>query len=325
MFSSTLHNTFRLAVPWKRTFIPKLSNSHDCRSYSLYSRHNMSFTTHRDGKGTITVAPKKATDQSALIVITHGLGDSSEGFVDVAEHLAKLLPYAKFVLPTAPTQPVTLNMGMRMASWYDIVGLDERSNEDCKGIVESRRTIEDILQTEHETKGLPYSRMILAGFSQGGALSLFTGLQQPIEKKLAGVVCMSAYLPSAKNFHVTPGLEDTPVLHCHGLADPMVQYTMAEKTKQELLQRGLTKYELKGYRDLQHSVNIDEIGDVTRFIMSILPPDESCNIKLKDPSDMSVKELKAAVKEAGLGDRAKGLVEKSEFVKLVQVHRDGKV
>lgn len=87
------------------------------------------------------------------------------------------MPHLKFVLPTAPTQRVTMNMGAPMPSWYDIVGLDERSNENCKGIEESQAKIKAILQKEHEETGLPYSRMVLAGFSQGGALSLFTGLQ----------------------------------------------------------------------------------------------------------------------------------------------------
>mmetsp|Transcript_21358 Transcript_21358/g.47696 ORF Transcript_21358/g.47696 Transcript_21358/m.47696 type:complete len:357 (-) Transcript_21358:603-1673(-) len=282
-------------------------------------------TTERSGDGTVTVSPTNEADQSALVVICHGLGDSAEGFVDVAEHLSAALPHVKFILPTAPTQPVTMNMGMPMPSWYDIVGLDERSNESCKGIDGSVSKIRSILQSEHETTGLPYSRMVLAGFSQGGALSLFTGMQLEggSEQKLAGVLLMSGYLPAAKQFKITPGLEDTPILHCHGESDPMVQFAMAKKSREHVTERGATEYEIKGYPGLVHSVSPEEIADVLAFLTRVLPPDESCRITLKDPSDMSVKELKAAIRKAGLGSKAVGLMEKSEFVKLLKDHREG--
>eukprot|EP00562_Extubocellulus_spinifer_P005915 CAMPEP_0178529310 /NCGR_PEP_ID=MMETSP0696-20121128/32265_1 /TAXON_ID=265572 /ORGANISM="Extubocellulus spinifer, Strain CCMP396" /LENGTH=260 /DNA_ID=CAMNT_0020161017 /DNA_START=140 /DNA_END=922 /DNA_ORIENTATION=- len=254
-------------------------------------------TTERSGDGTVTVSPTNEADQSALVVICHGLGDSAEGFVDVAEHLSAALPHVKFILPTAPTQPVTMNMGMPMPSWYDIVGLDERSNESCKGI----------------------------DGSQGGALSLFTGMQLEggSEQKLAGVLLMSGYLPAAKQFKITPGLEDTPILHCHGESDPMVQFAMAKKSREHVTERGATEYEIKGYPGLVHSVSPEEIADVLAFLTRVLPPDESCRITLKDPSDMSVKELKAAIRKAGLGSKAVGLMEKSEFVKLLKDHREG--
>lgn len=125
--------------------------------------------------------------------------------------LAAKLPYTKFILPTAEVQPVTLNGGMRMNSWYDIVGLDERANEACHGIEASQKRLLDLLQAEHEATGLPYSRMVLAGFSQGGALSLYTGLQ--LAQPLAGIVVLSGYLPAAAKVSITAGLERTPVWH----------------------------------------------------------------------------------------------------------------
>mmetsp|Transcript_7026 Transcript_7026/g.10656 ORF Transcript_7026/g.10656 Transcript_7026/m.10656 type:complete len:315 (-) Transcript_7026:578-1522(-) len=288
-----------------------------------YHSKRMAFTTERSS-GTITVSPKNEGDQSALVVISHGLGDTAEGFVDVAENLATAMPHVKFILPTAPTQKVTMNMGMAMPSWYDITGLDERSNENCAGIENSRDTIVGILEGEHQSTNLPYSRMVLAGFSQGGALSLWCGLQLP--QKLAGIVMMSAYLPAAKNFAITSGLEDTPVLHCHGDADPLVRLEMAMKTKEILTRsKGATSYELKTYPGLQHSVNMQELADVKKFLEKILPPDDSCKIQLKDPAEMSVKELKAAIRKAGISGKARGLMEKHEFVKLVQDHRNGKL
>ena len=177
-------------------------------------------TTERDGTGTITVSPKNEAAQSGLVVIMHGLGDTAEGFADVAEQFAEQLPHLKFVLPTAPTQPVTMNMGMPMPSWYDIVGLDERSNENCKGIEDSQARIKAILQKEHEETRLPYSRMVLAGFSQGGAMSIFTGLQ--LEEQIAGIIVWSGYLPAASKLQVKQ--PKTKIWHGHGTQDPLVQY-----------------------------------------------------------------------------------------------------
>lgn len=232
------------------------------------------------------------------------------------------MPYVKFILPTAPTQSVTMNMGMKMPSWYDITGLDERSNENCSGIDESRERISNILKTEHEITGLPYERMALAGFSQGGALSLFTGFQLP--EKIAGVVVLSGYLPAAKKFNVAPGLEGIPVLHCHGTQDPLVNYALAQKTKEKLETAGVKSYTIKSY-PIGHTVDMKELSDVLNFLQGILPSDDACKIKLKDVRDMSVKELREAIRKAGLSRKAVGLMEKSEFVQLLQDHRDGKL
>jgi lysophospholipase-2 len=290
------------------------SNQKQHRIMSCSKTHS----TERDGSGTITVSPRNEAEQSGLVVISHGLGDTAEGFADVAEQFASQFPWLKIILPTAPTQKVTMNMGMSMPSWYDIVGLDERSNENCAGIEESQARISQILQKEHEATGLPYSRMVLCGFSQGGALSLFTGLQ--LETSLAGIVVMSGYLPAASKLKLKQ--TDTPVWHGHGKMDPLVQYGMAEKTKSKLTEMGLKNYSLNSY-PIPHTVSPSELGDVMKVLKEILPFDESMKITLKDPKNMSVKELKAAIRKAGLN--ALGLMEKSEFVKLVQDHRDGKI
>jgi predicted esterase len=242
------------------------------------------------------------------------------GFADVAEQFASQMPHLKFVLPTAPTQPVTMNMGMPMPSWYDIVGLDERSNENCRGIEVSQAKIKAVLQKEHEETGLPYSRMVLAGFSQGGALSLFTGLQ--LEEELAGIIVWSGYLPAASQLRVKQ--PKTKIWHGHGTQDPLVQYTMAEKTKFMLLDKGVEDYALYSY-PIPHTVSPAELRESLQFLMSRLPPDESFEVQLKDPTTMSIKELKGAIRKAGLGNKAAGLVEKVEFVKLLQDYRAGKL
>lgn len=213
------------------------------------------------------------------------------------------MPHVKFILPTAPTQPVTLNMGMSMPSWYDIVGLDERSNENCQGIAESRQRLEDILQTEHTATGLAYHRMVLAGFSQGGALGLFTGLQLP--QQLAAIVAMSGYVPAASQLQVAQ--QATPILVCHGTQDAVVSYSLAEKSHALLQSKGVTNCEFKSY-PIGHTVSPEEIKDVLTFLMKHVPHDESCKITLPEPSTMSVKELKAAIRKAGLMEKAKGFM-----------------
>ena len=212
-----------------------------------------------------------------------------------------------------------------MNSWYDITGLDERSNENCNGIDASRASLQSILEKEHIDKNLPYERMVLMGFSQGGALSLFTGMQLRKEQKLGGIVVMSGYLAAKSQFSITDGFHDVPILHCHGASDPMVQIAMASKSQAAVKGMGATNYELKTYPGLVHSVNMDEIGDIHAFLEKILPDSDSHKVTLKDPSEMSVKELKEVIRSAGLGRLALGFMEKSEFVRLVQDHRNGKL
>lgn len=282
------------------------------------------FTTCRSSSdGLISVIPNNQTELSGLVIICHGLGDTAEGFVDLAERLAAQMPYIKFVLPTAPIQPVTMNMGISMNSWYDISGLDERSNELCNGIEQSRSTITQIMNNENLINGLSYSRMALVGFSQGGALSLYTGMQ--FSNLLAGIVVLSGYLPQTKKFCITPGLENTPVLHCHGFADPMVQYSMAIKTQKVMSQKGATNYQLNKYPAVQHTISTDEIKDVESFLASILPYDEKCRFRPKDPSEMTVKELHHVIQNFGLQEQANGLREKYELIRLVKDFQNKRV
>jgi len=147
----------------------------------------------------------------------HGLGDSGHGWAPVAENLQPLFPHVKWILPHAPTQPVTLNAGMRMPSWYDITGLDSSAVEDERGIKAAAQNgyysillpssegnlqpnlslppieiVSEVIESEIKA-GIPPERIVLGGFSQGGAISLYTGLTGPY--KLAGIVGLSSYLP----------------------------------------------------------------------------------------------------------------------------------
>ena len=130
----------------------------------------------REGS-TLFVEPAAAT---ATIILMHGLGDTADGWESTAaELLGPALPYARFILPTAPTRPITVNGGMSMPGWYDIESLGAgRSMERAEGIGASRKRIMGLIRTQRDD-GIPASRIILAGFSQGGAMSLFTGLHYP--------------------------------------------------------------------------------------------------------------------------------------------------
>ena len=115
---------------------------------------------------TLRLGPEKP---SSCVIFLHGLGDTAEGWLHGAHFLAASLPQTRFLLPTAPIQPVSLNGGMAMPSWYDIRGLGERADEPCDGIEESRKTVEGLIQEQLDA-GMTSERIILAGFSQGGGI-----------------------------------------------------------------------------------------------------------------------------------------------------------
>lgn len=146
-------------------------------------------------------------------------------------------------------------------------------------------------------------------------MSLFTGLQ--MESALAGIVVMSGYLPATSQCQVQQ--KSVPIWHGHGTLDPLVQIAMAQRTKERLTQEmGVENYKLVEF-PIQHTFSPEEIQQVMQFLITVLPADDTCKIKLKYPIERSVKELKAAARKAGLS--TVGLMEKSEFVKLLQEHR----
>ncbi|KAL9186672.1 hypothetical protein ACHAXT_005910 [Thalassiosira profunda] len=264
----------------------RLRNGARVRAVSL---SRQAHTATRQG-GTIIIAPDDAERHSASLVLCHGLGDTADGWAEPVQYLASQMPHVKFILPTAPTQPVTLNAGMAMPSWYDIIGLDSRSNEVCNGLDESIDTILGLLEDEvggdaggDTCQPIDYSRIVLAGFSQGGALALYSGMTQLRKQSqtglgLAGIVLMSGYLPRASEFKVAKGSENTPILHCHGEEDPMVLVEATELSKarvsslvEEMGGKSDT-YDVKTYSPLQHSVSMEELNDVSAFLKRAIPP-----------------------------------------------------
>lgn len=210
-------------------------------------------------------------EQTSTVFLTHGLGDTAFGWVDaVVGFYSRALPQAKFILPTAPAQPVSLNMGMVMPSWYDLKGLSERDDEDCDGI-ELARNLMTTLFHEELAAGIPSTSIVFAGFSQGGAVALYSGLQLP--HTLGGILVKSGYLPLSGSVAeaVTDEAKETPVQFLHGDSDPMVLPAWCEKSEAAVRAMGVKSVDKKVYAGLQHSASIEELIDATNWLAERLP------------------------------------------------------
>jgi lysophospholipase II len=226
-------------------------------------------TQDRDRGGLITIAPGEGIAHTATVVgPIHGLGDTNMGWLDVAGHLQQALPYCKFILPNAPVSPVTLNGGMSMPSWYDITSLDDRAKQPCTGIEESRATVTELIEQE-VASGIDLERIVVAGFSQGGAMSLYAGLQYP--GQLGGVLVMSGYLARAEAFELAAEAVATPVKHFHGVDDPTVRIEWARASARQLGELGVRAYDLVEYDGLGHSASVEEIAAASEWLQARLP------------------------------------------------------
>lgn len=202
------------------------------------------------------------------IIILHGLGADGNDFVPFAQELdlAGVGP-ARFVFPHAPTRPVTINGGYVMRAWYDILGSDLAQREDEAGLRESQKEVAALIDRERE-RGIAASRVVLAGFSQGCAMTLLTGLRYP--QRLAGLVGMSGYLPlaqttAAEQHVVNAGV---PIFLAHGRQDPMIPMARATASRDLLTSLGY-KVEWHDY-PMPHSVCAEEVADLNRWLLRVL-------------------------------------------------------
>src|SRR5688572_7160647 len=164
----------------------------------------------------------------------HGLGADGHDFEPlVPELLDGEMPALRFVFPHAPVRPVTINNGYAMRAWYDIVGIDRRSAEDFKGMGETADSIGGLIHREH-ARGIASNRILLAGFSQGGAMALHMATRHP--DKFAGVIALSCYLPMSKDLSKSRDSANhtTPIFMAHGTHDPVVPYALADESRQLL-------------------------------------------------------------------------------------------
>ena len=203
----------------------------------------------------------------AAVIWLHGLGADGHDFEPIVPELR--LPASKsvrFIFPNAPQRPVTINMGMRMRAWYDILQMGG-GKEDEAGIRESQSQIEALIAGEVK-RGIPQDRIVLAGFSQGGAIVLQTALRQRV--KLGGVMALSTYLPLSKTLAAerTPESGSLPVFMAHGRFDSMIGIDRAAQSRDALLALGY-KVEWHEY-PMQHSVCPEEIADIAAFLLRIL-------------------------------------------------------
>ncbi|CAH1372645.1 acyl-protein thioesterase 1 [Tenebrio molitor] len=203
---------------------------------------------------------------TATLIFLHGLGDTGQGW---ASAMAALRPaHVKVICPTAPTMPVTLNAGFRMPSWFDLRTLDASGPEDEEGIKQATKQIHTMIDNEMK-EGIPANRIIVGGFSQGGALAMYSALVFP--QQLGGVISLSGWLPLHKSF---PGamktVKDLHVLQCHGDCDPVVPYKWGQMTA-SVLKTLLKEPEFKSYRGLMHTSSDEELRDVKDFIDKHLP------------------------------------------------------
>ena len=200
----------------------------------------------------------------ATVIWMHGLGADGNDFVPIVRELDLTdCPAIQFVFPHAETMPVTINNGYVMRAWYDILGMDLVRREDEVGLRKSQQQIEQLIAREIE-RGIPAERIILAGFSQGCAMTLQTGLRYP--HKLAGMLCLSGYLPLADKLSAerSQSNRSTPIFMAHGRVDPVVQIARAETSRDFLTSLGYA-VEWKDY-SMPHSVCEEEIDDIGHVI-----------------------------------------------------------
>ena len=205
---------------------------------------------------------------TASVIWLHGLGADGNDFVPIIPEL-KLTgcPGIRFIFPSAPSMPVTVNGGYVMPAWYDIVGRNLMDQEDALGIQKSAAAIVELINNE-ANRGIAYDKIVLAGFSQGCAMALHIGLRFP--HQLAGIIALSGYLPLATmaNTEKHSANAKTPIFMAHGTYDPVVTIDRAQASY-ALLEKMGHPVEWNEY-PMEHSVNHEELADISRFLREAL-------------------------------------------------------
>lgn len=225
----------------------------------------MTYSVH-ETESVVTLEPDAPAD--AAVIWLHGLGADGYDFVPVVEELRLPETLAiRFVFPHAPMRPVTINNGFVMRAWYDIKGFDVAAREDANGIRESESTVRDYI-AEQNARGIALTRIVIAGFSQGGAIVLHTALRY--EEPLAGVIALSTYLPlhAALPNEASAANRSIPILMCHGTQDGIVPVQMGALSRDFLTQLGY-RVEWHTY-PMEHSVSLDEINLISRWLQARL-------------------------------------------------------
>ena len=203
------------------------------------------------------------------VIWLHGLGADGHDFEPVVDELdLARLPPVRFVFPHAPMRPVTINNGYVMRAWYDILSLDfAQRREDPLGVRESARQLETLIERENR-RGIADERIVLAGFSQGGAIALHAGLRHP--RRLAGILALSTYLPLADTLaaEADAANREVPLFMAHGRDDAVIPHEFGQRSGQLLLDMGF-RTEWHDY-PIGHTLSLAEIEDIDAWLRGCL-------------------------------------------------------
>lgn len=212
------------------------------------------------------VEPPAGQEEDAAVIWLHGLGASGHDFLPLLPEL-RLPPTLalRFVFPHAPAIPVTINAGYVMPAWYDISSLGEERHFNAPQLLASAAAVHKLIDREL-ARGVASERILLAGFSQGGAVNFQAALTY--DKPLGGLLALSTYFPSADAVEVHPANHRLPILLCHGRQDPVLPLAMAERARERLVHLGFHP-DFRLY-DMDHSVCLEEVGDIAAWIGGLL-------------------------------------------------------
>jgi len=209
-----------------------------------------------------------APNPNAAVIWLHGLGDDGQGWSEIVPALNVPPTFAvRFIFPHAPVMPVTINNGYPMRAWYDIRENDFNERADIAGVKRSQAQVEALVARE-KARGVAAQRIVLAGFSQGGAIALYAGLRHA--ERLAGIVALSTYViaPAALPLEASAANRDIPIFMAHGTQDPVVQFRWAEASRQALVAAG---YNVGWHAyPMPHSAVPEEIDAISRFLIRVL-------------------------------------------------------
>ncbi|RLA44885.1 MAG: carboxylesterase [Gammaproteobacteria bacterium] len=215
-----------------------------------------------------TVDIETGSEPDTSIIWMHGLGADANDFAPAVPMLQLDSGRAvRFVFPNAPIRPVTLNGGMQMRAWFDLISLDRDAPQDEAGIRAAADGIEALIQRECD-RGIAAERIVIAGFSQGGAMALFTALRYP--EKLAGIVALSTYVPVAHAMEpeLSAANHGLPIFMAHGPMDEVVPFNFARSSRKRLHQLG---YDVEWHEyPMGHSVIPEELQDIKAFLERIV-------------------------------------------------------
>lgn len=203
----------------------------------------------------------------AAVIWLHGLGADGHDFEEIVPSLGLPKDHAiRFIFPHAPVQPVTINGGMEMRSWFDIRSLNMADDVDSAGIRVSCHQVYRLIEAQLD-QGIVGEKMVIAGFSQGGLIALHAGLSY--DHALAGVMALSTWCPLVEQFHLH---RDMPIFMAHGQQDPLVPFSLGEKARDDLSAKG---YQIEWHDyPMQHQVCLEEIDEIGRWLTRVLITEE---------------------------------------------------